>query len=146
MEMIVFCGLQGSGKSHFYHATFSQTHLRINLDMLRTRRRESAILNACLSAGQRFVVDNTNPTITERAHYLTLARDKHFTCTGYFFDVDIETCLARNAQRDGRARIDEKGVFATKKKLETPSLEEGFDKIVRVDTFGETGLLTEPSP
>ena len=73
-EAILLIGLQGSGKSTFYRERFFATHVRINLDMLRTRRREILLLDACLAGGTPFVVDNTNPTLAARARYLTLAR------------------------------------------------------------------------
>lgn len=41
MEAVILCGIQASGKSAFYSERFFHTHVRINLDMLRTRRRES---------------------------------------------------------------------------------------------------------
>jgi len=66
-EMILLIGLQGSGKSTFYRERFFATHFRINLDMLRTRRRETLLLDACLAGGIPFVVDNTSPTIAARA-------------------------------------------------------------------------------
>ena len=59
-------GVQGSGKSSHYARCYADSHVRINLDMLRTRHRESALLHACLSVGQSFVVDNTNPTAQAR--------------------------------------------------------------------------------
>jgi len=65
-EMILLIGLQGSGKSTFYREYFFATHVRINLDMLRTRHRETLLLDACLTGGIPFVVDNTNPTIAAR--------------------------------------------------------------------------------
>ena len=65
-EAIIFIGLQASGKSSFYHAKFSHSHMRLNLDMLRTRNREKILLEACLRAKQSFVIDNTNSTLTER--------------------------------------------------------------------------------
>ena len=40
MEAIVFIGLQASGKSSFYKERFFSTHVRISLDLLRTRNRE----------------------------------------------------------------------------------------------------------
>ncbi|HWE94100.1 MAG TPA: hypothetical protein VG269_09070 [Tepidisphaeraceae bacterium] len=39
MEAVIFCGVQGSGKSTFFRERFFDTHLRLNLDMLRTRHR-----------------------------------------------------------------------------------------------------------
>lgn len=63
MEAIIFIGIQGAGKSTFYRHHFFNTHIRINLDMLKTRHREQIFLQACLEAKQPFVVDNTNPTV-----------------------------------------------------------------------------------
>lgn len=39
MEAVIFIGIQGAGQSSFYKERFFQTHVRSNLDMLRTRRR-----------------------------------------------------------------------------------------------------------
>ncbi len=74
MEMILFIGGQAAGKSTFYQQCFRETHLRINLDMLRTRQREAILLEACLRMKQAFVVDNTNPTPEDRQRYIPLAR------------------------------------------------------------------------
>ncbi|WP_197529108.1 ATP-binding protein [Aeoliella mucimassa] len=41
MEVVVFIGLQASGKSTFYKQRFVDTHMRLNLDMLRTRYRDA---------------------------------------------------------------------------------------------------------
>jgi predicted kinase len=57
MEAVIFIGIQGSGKSSFYRQHFFNTHIRINLDMLKTRHREKIFVRACLEAKQRFVVD-----------------------------------------------------------------------------------------
>ena len=52
MEAVLFCGIQGTGKSTFYVRRFFRTHVRVNLDMLRTRHRELILFNACLAAKQ----------------------------------------------------------------------------------------------
>ena len=39
MEAVVFTGIQASGKSTFYRERFFHTHLRISLDLLKTRGR-----------------------------------------------------------------------------------------------------------
>ena len=44
MEAVVFVGLQGSGKSSFFRERFFATHVRVSLDLLRTRNRENRIL------------------------------------------------------------------------------------------------------
>ena len=66
MEAVIFVGIQGSGKSTFFRDRFFDTHVRINLDMLRTRPREKIFLEASLEAKQKFVLDNTNLTREER--------------------------------------------------------------------------------
>ena len=141
MELVVFAGLQGSGKSSFYSNRFADTHLRINLDMLRTRRREKAILDASLKAGQRAVIDNTNPTTEDRAIYLQAAKEHHFETVAYYFDVPYETCKERNDQRTGKKRVPSAGLKATAKKLVKPTKAEGFDAIYRVDADGTAVLV-----
>jgi hypothetical protein len=63
MEMILLIGGQGAGKSTFYRERFFDTHVRVNLDMLKTRHRERLLVEACLRMKQKFVMDNTNPTV-----------------------------------------------------------------------------------
>lgn len=137
MEAIVFVGIQGAGKSTFYIHRFFNTHVRINLDMLKTRHREAILLDACLKARQRFVVDNTNVTRDDRARYLSRAKAAGFKVTGYFFEPDVDGSLARNRQRTGRACIPDKGVLGTLKRLQRPAPEEGFDMLYVVRLLPE---------
>lgn len=52
MQGVIFIGLQASGKYTFYAARFAKTHLRLNLDMLKTRHREKILFSVCLQAKQ----------------------------------------------------------------------------------------------
>ena len=74
MEAVIFMGIQGSGKSSFFRERFFSTHVRISLDLLKTRFREQTFLDACLQTEQRFVIDNTNPTRGERQRYIAAAK------------------------------------------------------------------------
>lgn len=132
MEAIILIGIQGAGKTSFYRERFFETHIRLSLDMLRTRRREEILLKACLDAKQPFVVDNTNVQATERARYIVPARAAGFRVVGYFFEPEPNASYARNALRTGRDRIPPAGLFGTLKRLERPRLEEGFDELFRV--------------
>lgn len=40
MQALIFCGIQASGKSTFYCQRLLNSHVRISLDLLRTRHRE----------------------------------------------------------------------------------------------------------
>lgn len=132
MEAIIFTGLQGSGKSTFFKDRFSDSHVRINLDMLRTRNREQILLSACIEAKQSFVVDNTNPTAEDRVRYISAARDAGFRIVGYYFASRIEECKTRNNQREEGTAVPTKGLLATYAKMEIPKPTEGFDELYYV--------------
>jgi predicted kinase len=126
MELVIFIGIQASGKSSFYRERFFDSHVRINLDMLRTRHRERILFEACLEAKQSMVIDNTNPTADQRARYILAARAAGFHVSGYYFQSRIEECRQRNLQRSGKQAVPVQGLLGTLRKLELPTLEEGF--------------------
>ena len=142
MEVVIFCGLQASGKSSFYRERFSRTHEHINLDTLRTRHRERTLYEQCLAERRAVVVDNTNPTAEDRARYLQPLAELDIPAVGYFFRSSISECLARNAARDGGAHLPEVALFATHKKLEIPHTDEGFDRLHYV-RMTDTGFEVE---
>lgn len=143
MECVIFIGIQGSGKSAFFKERFADTHMRLNLDMLRTRPREQRFFELCLEFGQRCVIDNTNPTTADRARYIAPAKARGFSVVGYFFDIPVRDALARNAARQGKQRVPVPGLLSTAKRLERPKRAEGFDELHRV-SFGEDGVQVEP--
>ncbi len=134
MEAIIFIGIQGAGKSTFYRENFLNTHIRINLDMLKTRHREQIFLRACLEAKQPFVVDNTNPTLEQRSRYIIAAKQNHFRVIAYYFQADLEECKQRNNQRPPKKNVPLIGILSTYKKLVIPTFQEGFDAIYSVKT------------
>jgi predicted kinase len=144
-EAVVFCGIQGSGKTTFYVERFLTTHIRLSLDMLRTRGRETLLMRACIAALQSFVVDNTNPTAAERRRYVEAATAARFTTVAYFFDVRPRDAIARNERRGGKARIPVKGILGTHKRLEPPRREEGFDAVFRVRIGDDGEWIVEPA-
>lgn len=136
MQLIIFTGVQASGKSSFYLLNLSHLHLRISLDMLKTRHRENIIFEACLASKTKMVIDNTNPTKVDRARYIQRAKDAGFEVISYYFETDLASTLQRNSHREGKAKIPEVGVRATFKKLEVPSRDEGFDALFKVKILG----------
>src|SRR3954470_1499864 len=107
MEAVILIGIQGTGKSTFCRERLFHTHVRINLDMLQSRHRETILLTACLNAKQSFVVDNTNPTTEERARYIAPSRAANFRVVGYYFESDIREALVRTELRAGQHRVPE---------------------------------------
>lgn len=132
MEAVIFIGVPGSGKSSFFKDRFFNSHVRISLDLLKTRHRERELFQLCLQTQQRFVVDNTNPTRAERSKYLTAARSAKFRVVGFYFQSKIEDCLNRNQERSGTERVPDVAILATARRLELPTLNEGFDELLYV--------------
>jgi predicted kinase len=132
MEAVILIGIQGAGKSTFCRERLFHTHVRINLDMLQSRHRETILLTACLNARQPFVIDHTNATREERARYVAAARSAGFKVTGYFFESDVAEALLRNELRAPGHRVPERDVRGTVKRLQPPSPAEGFDALHHV--------------
>jgi len=144
VEAVILIGIQGSGKSTFYKEKFADTHVRINLDMLRTKNREKILLDACLEAKIKFVVDKVNASREERARYIGEAKRFGFRVVGYYLRSDLKSALERNSRRTGKARIPDKGLFDSAKRLQIPSFDEGFDKLNYVWIDDGSRFVIEP--
>jgi len=139
MQAIVFMGIQASGKSSFYKERFFDTHVRINLDMLRTRRREALLVKACLEGQTAFVLDNTNVVRAERVRLIAEIKEAGFQVEGYFFESRVAQSLERNASREGKKSVPRLAILGTSKRLELPTRDEGFDALyfVRINEAGK---------
>lgn len=127
-EMIIFIGIQASGKTTFYHEQLAQ-YAHISLDILHTRNKERIALEECFALGKSMVIDNTNPTAADREGYISKAKENGYYITGYFFRSCIGDCMERNEKREGKAKVPRTAIAATSNKLEMPCYAEGFDKL-----------------
>ena len=143
MQAIIFIGIQACGKSTFYHHKFGLTHVRINLDMLKTRHREQRMFETCLDIQQPLVIDNINPTKLDRSRYIDPAKQHKFKIVGYYFESQIRDAIARNKQRLLAQQIPDKGIGGTAKRLELPNYAEGFDELYYVKLLPEMQFVVE---
>jgi len=100
--------------------------------MPNARRRDDRQLRdveAALAAGKSVVVDNTNATPEVRKPLIELGRRHGARIVALYFEVDVRTAIMRNRQREGKERVPDVAIFATKKKLVPPSIGEGFDLV-----------------
>ena len=146
MEAVIFMGIQGSGKSSFYRERFFNSHIRISLDLLKIRNRESRWMELCWQTQQRYVVDNTNPRAADRQRYILPAREAGFRVIGYYFEPEITEALRRNAMREDSEKIPVAGIFRTLKLLEKPTLEEGFEALFEVRLQAHLNFQVRPLP
>ncbi len=146
LDVILFIGLQGAGKSTFYQTQFALTHVYVSKDALHRSKtmnkapKQYMLVDEALRAGRSVVIDNTNPTKEDREPLISLGHHYKATVIGYYFDAPVNECLARNRERVGKARVPDKVIYITAKRMELPAFEEGFDVLWRVHTK-EGGLF-----
>ncbi|WP_426736236.1 AAA family ATPase [Myxococcus faecalis] len=147
MELILFIGLQASGKSRFFRERFADTHVLVSKDLWPHARRKEArqrrLVTEALVAGRSVVVDNTHPDCEQRSPLIALGHELGARVVGFYFESRLEDCLARNARREGRARVPEVALYATVKRLCRPRREEGFDSLSHVRWATEGGFIVE---
>jgi predicted kinase len=135
-ECVILIGLPAAGKSTFYRERFAGTHDHISKDLLRNNRRperrQEQLLLESLSHGRSLVIDNTNASAAVRAPLIRAARAHGARVVGYFFPTEAGAALRRNRAREGRERVPDVAIFAVRKRLEPPSLDEGFDELFEV--------------
>ena len=132
-ELVVMVGLQGSGKSTWVARHLAGTHAVVSKDhwpnARRKQGRQSRVVAEHLAAGRSVVVDNTNPSLEDRAALLALAAEAGATVRAVWLDVPLETCLERNDRRQGRARVPVQGVLGTRARFVPPTVAEGFGRV-----------------
>jgi predicted kinase len=150
MELVVFVGLPGSGKSGYFKSRYAGTHVHVSKDLYprhadRKSERQLREIEQALAAGSSVVVDNTNPRRSDRAPLIAAARRAGARTVAVQFLASVGEAIRRNAARQGHARVPNVAIYTVAKRLEPPLPEEGFDEIVRV-RLGEAGFEREPPP
>lgn len=138
-ELIIFVGLQASGKSTYYHNHFAATHVHVSKDLMPNARnrddRQLQLIDAALAQGRSVVVDNTNPTPAARAPLIEAGRRHGARVLAYYFEATVRDCVARNRLREGKARVPDVAIFVTAKKMVPPGRNEGFDEVRVIAPF-----------
>jgi predicted kinase len=150
LECVVLVGLPGAGKTSFYRRYFAATHVQVSKDLWpnaagRDARQRRAIDDA-LASSQSVVVDNTNPTVADRAPIVAAARARGARAVCYFVDVSTRAAVARNAVRTGREKVPNVAIFTVAKRLQRPSHEEGFDQVFTVTLAEDRSFHVEEIP
>jgi predicted kinase len=144
----IFIGLQASGKSSFYHLRLARSHEHVSKDLMpqgaSKQRRMLVQIERHLAAGRSVAVDNTSAARADRVPLVAAARAHEARVVGYYFSSRLVDCLPRNAARAGEARVPDVALYATAKRLERPSLGEGFDALFLVRIGPDQGFEVLP--
>jgi len=148
-EIVILVGLPAAGKTFFYRQRFSSTHHHVSRDIAPAKtnadRWQRQEIERALREGRPVVVDNTHPTVKDRETIIAMARRHGARVVGYFFDVTTRQAVARNADRGrtGTGHVPNVAIFRTAKRLERPTLEEGFDELFVVRLTPEREFAVE---
>ena len=143
-ELVILIGLPGAGKTSFFRQRFAATHAHLSMDSMPRgvrdkQARQLEQVESALAGGGSAVLDNTNPRAADRAGPIAVARRHGARAVACFFAPVVGESIRRNAART--PAVPKVAIFATLKKLEPPSFEEGFDEIHDVRA-GEGGAFS----
>jgi predicted kinase len=143
MRIVVLVGLPGSGKST-YLAQLGVTGLSSDAirNLLADDETDQTIhdrvfqtlrylLRQRLAIGRPVTfIDATNLTVEERRPYIGIGKSYGCQVEAVFFDVPLEVCRARNAQR--QRVVPEDAMAKMSAKLVPPDVEEGFSRVTAI--------------
>ena len=140
-EAIIFIGSPGSGKSNFCENNLTpKGYVRINQDTLKTRQKVIKCLEENLKAGNKVVIDSTNPEKNGRSEYIKICKKYGYYVRAFNFLVTKDLAMHLNNLRTiNKNRKHLSGyvnaipIHTFFKNYEEPQKSEGFDDIVEVN-------------
>lgn len=131
-QIIVLVGLPASGKSTYIkECGYYDTHVRINLDMLKTRNREMQLLHTCLVNSIPCIIDNTNVTKKERQRYIEKAQEFDVPIDCFWKkSANVKICIERNKLRS--KKVPDVAIYTKNKQFEEPTTDEGFNEVYEI--------------
>jgi predicted kinase len=159
LDIVLVCGLPGSGKSHFASSHFKDSgRMRVNRKEIRrllfemtmfgkkwtekdfastdeflVNHVERKIIEHYLQKKQKLLIDNTNISVDSRRQYLTIARQAGRSIGAIFLDTPVLRCLERNRAREDSQP--ERLISSLAAEKELPEASEGFKEVLVLDSY-----------
>jgi predicted kinase len=159
LDIVLVCGLPGSGKSHFAGAHFHQMERkRVNRKEIRrllfemtnfgqkwsekefasndeflVKHVERKIIEHLLQTKQRILIDNTNISVESRKQYLTIAHQAGRSIGVIFLDTPVLRCMERNRSREDS--VPERVISNLEAEKELPERSEGYREVAIVGSY-----------
>ena len=154
LDIILICGLPGSGKSRFSRQFFAETGRdRVNrkeihrllyemihfgkrwtekefdeLDEHLVKHVERKIIEQLLQSKQKVLVDNTSVSASSRKTYVGIAQQMHRTIGAIFLHAPPAICLQRNREREDP--VPERAISNLAAAIDLPRTDEGFKEVL----------------
>lgn len=144
-QLIMMAGYPCSGKSTFSIALESKYNI-IRVDQDENPQKgecENLVING-LNKNHCVVLDRCHITKKDRKYWLDIANRKKTWCI--FFNISLDECRYRMSKRENHPSIkeNETGLSILKSVegiLEEPTLDEGFEKIIKLNSVDEINDL-----
>ena len=151
-DLVILSGIPGSGKSTWLRTHLGDGDAYVSRDEVRFSTISDnedyfshetevfdkfvAEIEAKLNEGKRVFADATHINWASRRKLLERIRDKkNINIDVYMFTASLETCLARNTQRTGRALVPEGVIRRMYKQLTNPATDPfNYRYIITIDT------------
>ena len=140
--LYLMCGIPGSGKSTWIKKNKIDSDVVISRDVVRFSlvkeheeyfSKETEVFNTFIEQINEAIDKDVSTIFVDATHINENSRNKvldrlHLSeevkVTPVFFNTDLETCLARNALRKGRANVPAKVIAQMEKNLRAPTFNE----------------------
>ena len=152
--IICFCGAAGSGKTTtaqklseknnatlFSYDEFKKECKARQLPEMRLQMYQSIL--SSLQSKENVVIDDLN--ITKASRTILLKNLKSASCKKILIvmDTPLKECLRRNNQRSWPAKLPEDVIINIYNLYESPSVDEGWDKIIYVEYIDDVSAIVE---
>ncbi len=127
MDFVMMIGIALSGKTTYIEANFDHEIIQLSY-FNNNRKRESEYIEECLKKGKSVVIDDTNLTRQIRKSHIDLARKYNANVIGIFMNTSRGLIEHRRLRR--RNPFPLTVINKQLRDLETPTKEEGFDKLI----------------
>ena len=149
-DVVILIGSPASGKSTWARQNLS-SHQIVSQDECKTSQKCYKKFEELVISGAKVVLDNTNPSEDSRYQYLQLAKSQGKKVIGIVFTTSSELAKHNNVyrclvhemlrfQQFNQVELDflpkhipQVALNTFKSRFKEPSVEEGFDEIVRLD-------------
>ncbi|GAB7330138.1 hypothetical protein MBLNU13_g01816t1 [Cladosporium sp. NU13] len=143
VEIVLFCGSPGAGKSTFYWTSMAPLgYARVNQDLLKTRDKCIKVATQHVEDKQAVAVDNTNADKETRAIWVKLAAKLNVPIRLVHFTAPPKLCEHNDTVRaltgdlmnpESRTMLPKMAFTGFASRYREPTVDEGFEDITKVN-------------